>query len=194
MINKLKKQIIRKQLLNKKKLLSQQAILDKSKIIADKLIKFDIYRQSKKIMLYIATKKEVQTEKIIISARKDYKEIFIPLICRNKIDLIPSLVCDFENELAIGNLGIVQPKEEFYRLYPPDILDLVIVPGVAFTEQGHRLGRGGGYYDRFLMKLKRKAYSIGLAFEEQMVNQLPIEENDMPVDCIITEKRIIKIR
>jgi len=194
MINKLTKQALRKQLLDKRRLLSQQAILENSKKIADKLINFDKYQQSEKIMLYIATKLEVQTQEIIESAQKDNKRIYIPLIIQKKHDLIPSLVDDFEKELALGNLGIVQPKEEFYRLISPSILDLVIVPGIAFTQQGHRLGRGGGYYDRFLNKLERHTYSVALAFEMQMIEKIPLEETDIPVDCIITEKRIIRVK
>lgn len=194
MINKLNKHSLRKQLLNKRKLLSNRAVLEKSNKIADKLIKFDKYQQSEKIMLYIATKSEVQTQRIIESAQKDNKNIYIPLIIHEKHDLIPSLVIDFEKEIALGNLGIVQQKEEFHRLFPPSILDLVIVPGVAFTQQGHRLGRGGGYYDRFLKKLSGQAYSVALAFEMQIIKEIPLEESDMPVDCIITEKRIIQLK
>jgi len=194
MINKLTKQVLRKRLINKRRLLSQQAILENSKKIADTLINFDRYQQSEKIMLYVATKLEVQTQEIIETAQKDNKKIYIPLIIQEKHDLIPSLVYDFEKELALGNLGIVQPKEEFYRLISPSILDLVIVPGIAFTQQGHRLGRGGGYYDRFLYKLERHTYSVALAFEMQMIEKIPLEETDIPVDCIITEKRIIRIK
>ncbi len=194
MINKLNKHFLRKQLLNKRKFLSKRSILEKSNKIADKLIKFDKYQQSEKIMLYISTKLEVQTQRIIESAQKDNKSIYIPLIIPEQHDLIPSLVIDFEKEIALGNLGIYQPRKEFHRLFPPSILDLVIVPGLAFNQQGHRLGRGGGYYDRFLKKLPVQAYSIALAFEMQMIEQIPLEENDMPVDCIITEKRIIKLK
>jgi len=194
MINKLNKHSLRKQLLNKRKLLSNRAILEKSNEIADKLIKFDKYRQSEKIMLYIATKSEVQTQRIIESAQKDNKKIYIPLIIQEQHDLTPSLVIDYEKEIALGNLGIYQPKEEFHRLFPPSIIDLVIVPGVAFTQQGYRLGRGGGYYDRFLKKLSGQAYSVALAFEMQIIKEIPLEESDMPVNCIITEKRIIKLK
>jgi len=192
MINKLNKYSLRKQLLNKRKLLSNRIILEKSNKIVDKLIKFDKYQQSEKIMLYIATKSEVQTQRIIESAQKDNKNIYIPLIIQEQQDLIPSLVIDFEKEIALGNLGIYQPKEEFHRLFPPSILDLIIVPGVAFTQRGHRLGRGGGYYDRFLKKLSGQVYSVALAFEMQIIKEMPLEESDMPVDCIITEKRIIQ--
>ena len=194
MINKPNKQTLREQCLRKRSSLSQKAILEKSKKITDTLMNFEEYQQSEKIMLYIATKSEVQTQSIIESARKDNKKIFIPLIAQEKSDLIPSLIHDFEKELALGNLGIVQPKEEFYRLFPPDILDLVIVPGVAFTQQGYRLGRGGGYYDRFLCKLEEHTYSIALAFEMQIIEKIPLDENDIPVDCIITEDRTIKIK
>ena len=194
MINKLNKHFLRKRLLNERNLLSKRTILEKSNRIADKLIKFDKYQQSEKIMLYIATKSEVRTQRIIESAQKDNKNIYIPLIIQDQHDLIPSLVIDFEKEIALGNLGIYQPKEDFHRFFPPSTLDLVIVPGVAFTQQGHRLGRGGGYYDRFLKKLSRQAYSVGLAFEMQIIEEIPLEETDMPVDCIITEKRIIQLK
>lgn len=194
MMNKLNKDDLRKYLLNERKNLSQTAISEKSKRIAEIIVNLDRYQQSEKMMLYISTKKEVQTKEIIKSAQKDHKKIYIPLIDRKKSDLIPSLVYDFERELILGELGIAQPKKEFYRLVPPNILDLVIVPGVAFTEKGHRLGRGGGYYDRFLSKLKKDAFTIALAFEMQIVDQIPLEENDIPVDCIITEKRILMIR
>ena len=108
--------------------------------------------------------------------------------------LFPSLVKDFKKELIRGDLGIFQPSKEFYRLCPPDILDLVIVPGVAFTVQGYRLGRGGGYYDHFLSQLEPRTTSVALAFEMQILTEIPVEEKDVPVDYIITEKRIIKIR
>ncbi len=194
MINELNKEAIRRQLLLKRKKLTSEYILKNSKVIADNLIKLDIYQQSTNIMLYVATKSEVQTQEIIESAQKDKKNIFIPLIIRGSNKLFPSLVRDFEKELIRGDLGIFQPSKEFYRLCPPDILDLVIVPGVAFTVQGYRLGRGGGYYDRFLSQLKPRTTSIALAFEIQILTEIPVEEKDTPVNYIITEKRVIKIR
>ncbi|MGD9551656.1 MAG: 5-formyltetrahydrofolate cyclo-ligase [Candidatus Caldatribacteriota bacterium] len=194
MINELNKEAIRRRMLLKRKKLSAEYILKNSKIIADNLMKLDIYQQSTNIMLYVATKSEVQTWEIIKSAQKDKKNIFIPLIIRGSNMVFPSLVKDFEKELIRGDLGIFQPSKEFYRLCPPNILDLVIVPGVAFTVQGYRLGRGGGYYDHFLSQLEPRTISVALAFEMQILTEIPVEEKDIPVDYIITEKRIIKIR
>ena len=194
MINELTKEAIRRQLFLKRKKLTPEYILKKSKIIADNLLKLDIYQQSTNIMLYVATKLEVQTQEIIKSAQQDKKNIFIPLIIRGSRNLFPSLVKDFEKELIRGDLGIFQPSKEFYRICPPDILDLVIVPGIAFNVQGYRLGRGGGYYDRFLSQLEPRTTSVALAFEMQILEEIPVEEKDIPVDYIITEKRVIKIR
>ncbi len=194
MINKLNKQLIRRQLLNNRKILSKRAITEQSHRIAESLINSNMYRQSKNIMLYMATKSEVQTQEIIHSAQKEDKKIFIPLIIRESNEIMPSLIQDFKTELTPGALGIMQPKEEYYRVVQPDILDLVIVPGVAFTRQGQRLGRGGGYYDRFLSRLGQHTVSVGLAFEMQIVEQIPTNEKDMPVDYIITEEGIIQIK
>jgi len=189
---KLNKQSLRKQLLIKRSELSPEFVLENSKKIAENLLNLDIYQSSNNIMLYIATQDEVQTQKIIESAQRDKKRIFIPLIIRRDNALLPSLVIDFEKELIPGILGIYQPRKEFYRIYPPTVLDLIIVPGVAFTIQGHRLGRGGGYYDRFLSQLEPKTLSIALSFEMQILNKIPIDIQDIPVDYIITEERVIR--
>ena len=189
---KLNKQSLRKQLLIERGNLPPEFILENSKKIAENLINLSIYQSSTNIMLYIATQDEVQTKEIIESAQRDRKRIFIPLIIRRDNVLLPSLVIDFEKELIPGVLGIYQPRKEFYRIYPPSVLDIIIIPGVAFTVQGHRLGRGGGYYDRFLSQLESKTLSIALSFEMQILNKIPIDVQDMPVDYIITEERVIR--
>ena len=193
-MDKLRKHSIRNNLLSERDQISPEIILENSKIITESLTKLDIYQKSANIMLYIATPSEVQTKEIVKTAQKDKKRIFVPLITRRQQPILPSLVNDFEKELSAGYLGILQPKKEFFRIYPPNILDLVIVPGVAFTIQGHRLGRGGGYYDQFLSQLDAKTISVALAFEMQILSQLPTDKNDFPVDCIITERRVIKTR
>ena len=73
---------------------------------------------------------------------------------------------------------------------PTNLIDLVVVPGLAFDAHGHRLGRGGGYYDRFLSRLRRSATSIGLAFEVQMIDQIPINHDDVSVKIVVTDRRV----
>ena len=92
---------------------------------------------------------------------------------------------------AKGKKGILEPKKEYYRLFPPEDIDLIIIPGVVFDLSGNRIGRGFGYYDNFLGKVCSSAEIIALAFEMQIVKKIPNDKNDIPVHKIITEKRII---
>src|SRR5262249_165220 len=91
-----------------------------------------------------------------------------------------------------ANKKMLEPAPEFRHLLNPSAIELVLVPGIAFDRQGHRLGFGGGYFDRFLPKAP-KAFRIGLAFEVQLSDDaLPKEAHDAQLDCIVTEKSIIK--
>jgi 5-formyltetrahydrofolate cyclo-ligase len=91
--------------------------------------------------------------------------------------------------LVRGPLGAPEPPPSAPAL-PPDALDLVLVPAVALTPDGHRLGRGGGYYDATLAALPR-AFKVGLAFDLQLVPSLPFEPHDVPLDAIVTEARLV---
>jgi 5-formyltetrahydrofolate cyclo-ligase len=101
---------------------------------------------------------------------------------------------DPERELTLGPWGILEPKGEFYRPFPLEEIDVVIVPGVAFDERGNRLGFGRGFYDKFLRRLSERVSFVALAFELQVVRRLPSQSHDVAVDYIITEKRIIKCK
>jgi 5-formyltetrahydrofolate cyclo-ligase len=69
----------------------------------------------------------------------------------------------------------------------PGLLDVVLVPGLAFTPDGHRLGQGGGHYDRFLARLRGECVTVGVCFHEQVVTELPVEEHDILVDVVVTD-------
>ncbi len=92
-------------------------------------------------------------------------------------------------ELVRGPLGAAEPPPSAPEL-PRDAIDLVLVPAVALTPDGHRLGRGGGYYDATLATLPR-AFKVGLAFDLQLVPALPFEPHDVPLDAIVTEARLL---
>jgi 5-formyltetrahydrofolate cyclo-ligase len=100
--------------------------------------------------------------------------------------MLPFLAKDFPKNLTIGPYDIRQPKEEFSHPISLADIDLVIVPGVAFDSKCNRLGRGKGYYDRFLKTLPKDTPSIGLAFDFQIVENLPHSSLDLPVKKIIT--------
>lgn len=182
---------IRRKILKKRLSQSSEDIRDKSQQVFLSLVETVEVMNSRNIMFYVATRSEVQTEEMIKMSIEMGKNVFVPIIlpeCRN---LAPSKILDFDVELEKGKKGILEPKKEYYRLFSPENIDLIIVPGVAFDLSGNRIGRGFGYYDNFLIKVRSSTKIIALAFEIQIVEKIITNKNDIPVHKIITEKRII---
>jgi 5-formyltetrahydrofolate cyclo-ligase len=187
----MKKEEIRRKILKKRLSLSSEYIRDKSRRVFLNLAETVEYVNSRNIMFYAATRNEVQTEEMIKISIKMGKNISVPIILPECINLAPSKIFDLDVELEKGKKGILEPKKEYYRLFPPENIDLIIIPGVAFDLSGNRIGRGFGYYDNFLRKVRSSAKIVALAFEMQIVRKIPNDKNDIPVHKIITEERII---
>ncbi len=92
-----------------------------------------------------------------------------------------------------GKYGLLEPRAEAGTEGIRDGFDLIVVPGMAFDENGRRLGMGYGYYDRFLSLLSGKTPVVGLAFSSQMVPEVPVESWDVPVDVVVTEHGVIRV-
>ena len=185
------KEEIRRKILKKRLSLSFEDIRDKSRQVFLHLTETVEYINSQNIMFYVATRSEVQTEEMIKMSIKMGKNVFVPIILPECINLAPSKIVDFDIELEKGNKGILEPKKEYHRIFTPENIDLIVVPGIAFDLKGNRIGRGFGYYDNFLRKVCSFAKIVALAFEMQTVKKIPNDKNDIPVHKIITEKRII---
>ena len=182
---------IRKKILQRRLSLSAEEIKNKSRKIYLALIKESEYIISRNILFYVATRSEVQTKEIINKSIRIGKNICVPIILSEHNDLIPSKLINFDRELEKGKKGILEPRKEFHRLFPIKDLELVILPGIAFDLEGNRIGRGLGYYDKFLKKVNPSTRFIALAFEMQIIDKVPIHEKDISVHKIITEDRII---
>jgi len=185
------KEEIRRNILKKRHSLSKEDIRNKSRQVFFNLAETVEYKNSQNIMFYVATRSEVQTEEMIKMSIKMGKNVFVPIILPECLSLAPSKIFDFDIELEKGKKGILEPKKEYYRLFPSENINLIVVPGVAFDLSGNRIGRGFGYYDNFLRKVRSSAKIVALAFEMQIVKKIPNDKNDIPVHKIITEKRII---
>lgn len=94
-------------------------------------------------------------------------------------------------DLSSGYRGLLEPGSDRGRVVPSETIEVALVPGLAFDLRGNRLGRGGGHYDRALAGLGRTSLKIGLAYDFQVVDRLPVEARDVPVDLVVTETRII---
>ena len=97
----------------------------------------------------------------------------------------------FDQDLKIGPRGVLEPDADRCKIVPMDKVDIAIIPGLAFDEKGGRIGTGKGYYDRLIPRLAITTRKVALTFEEQIVQQVPMESHDKYVDIIITDKRII---
>ena len=159
--------------------------------IQNRFLHLKIYRTSKELALYASFKSEVLTDGIMNHAFANDKEVYFPKIVSGQRKL-RFIKAEREDDIAPGSYDIPEPGGR-HEIKDVHGLDVVVVPGVAFDIYGNRLGYGKGYYDRLLSGLKGCAALIGLAFDFQIVNELPVERHDVSMDMIITEERVIKV-
>lgn len=180
-----RKESIRKRILAKLKCLKSSERRTKSLRIKEKLFRSSEFKNAKTIMFFVSRKDEVDTFIMIRQAVKMGKRVAVPSIQKNSKKLLVSLIRDIDNELVKGPFSIYQPSKEHLKPIKPDKLDLIITPGIAFTREGLRLGRGKGYFDRFLKTVPKGVKKIGISFGFQILKKLPISFHDVPVDRVI---------
>ncbi len=129
---------------------------------------------------------EVAIDSLLQSALDDGKSLCLPITDPRQHVLTLHEVASLD-VLVRGHFGIREPPP---NPVPPESVDLVLVPGLVFDPRGHRVGYGRGYFDRLLATMPR-ARKVGVAFDEQIVAHVPDEVHDIPVDCVVTESRIL---
>ncbi len=180
------KQQIRDKILKKLNRQREELRQKKSLKIKRTLFSQDEFLQADTVMFYIAKNGEVDTTGMIKEALKMGKKVLVPVTLVKEKKIIPSWLKDFKKELGKGPYGVYQPKKQFIRKVLPKDIDLIVVPGVAFDRAGNRLGRGGGYFDRFLSKFKKlNVPMFGLAFKCQIIPSLTVLSYDIPVTKLI---------
>jgi 5-formyltetrahydrofolate cyclo-ligase len=183
---------IRKKLIEMRKNLDKKEIFKKSNQIKKRLYDMNEFKQSKSILFYVSYDNEVYTHDMIKEGISKKIDIIIPVIDKKDSSLILSKLVNWAN-LKTGSYGILEKSKDNIKEYPLENVDLIIVPGIGFDESGNRIGHGKGYYDN-LLKKSAKAYHIGLAFEKQIINKIPIDNHDIPLHKVITEDRVINCR
>ncbi len=172
------KQTIRQQIRLRKQ---QSCPAEESVAIVERLKKEKHIILAHTLLLYSALPDEVQTQ-----------DLLDELVCQGKTVLLPRVLnsSDMElrhytgkQDLKPGAYGILEPIGELFT--DDSKIDVAIIPGMAFDIQGQRLGRGRGYYDRFLAKLSYPVYKIGVCFPWQIVAAIPVDDNDIPMDMVI---------
>ena len=188
------KQQLRELVTAKLKALTEAERRVKNQRITAALLACPEFQRARTILAYDSCKLEASTQEIMAACLSAGKTLALPRTQKKDCSLAIQRVIDFARDLAPCRLGFREPKAELPAV-PLEQIELVIVPGVAFDPHGNRLGRGKGYYDRFLSQLGpgRQWLTCAPAFECQLVVQIPTTAHDRPVQMLITEDRVIRI-
>jgi 5-formyltetrahydrofolate cyclo-ligase len=166
---------------------------DKSRRAAELLFTTPEYHKTEVLMIYLSLPHEVDTTDIVLQAWKDHKRVLAPRVGWESRQMIPVEINDLDNaEITNVDYGLREPTRGVP--FPTELIDLVIVPGLGFDPQGNRLGRGRGFYDRFLSNPEFKGVSCAFAFEDQVVEAIPANELDVRVHMLVTDQSIRRFK
>ena len=163
-----------------------------SEAISARIANLEIYRQAATILGYMNFGAEFASELWIRQVLANGKRLALPRVNRHTNQLDLYWVDDLENQLEPGLWGIREPVvERCERLATLNEVEFALLPGVAFSRNGVRLGYGGGFYDKLLARMAHKPALVAAAFALQIVEQIPQDATDMKVEWIITEQETI---
>lgn len=181
------KNFLRKKILNLLRNQKEEDRFKKSRRILKKLFAIRKVQQARTILFYASFDGEVETFEMIKQAQRLGKKIALPVVMKDQKKIVPALIENPQEDLQIGHYGIKEPTGVCMRFVELEQIDLILVPGIAFDKKNNRLGRGHGYYDRFLSAVPASIPAFGLAFDFQVVECLPRpEEHDVKVSRVIT--------
>ena len=160
-----------------------------SAAIVQRLTQLDALAAASTAMFYMPIKSEVDVTDAVRWALQRGRTVCVPQTDPSTREMEPVVVADLDDAAMIfDEHGIRTPRNGWS--VPQEQIDVAVVPGRAYTTTGHRLGRGAGYYDRFLKRLRPDAVVIGVGFEQQIVEEIPIDDHDVLMDVVVTDGRV----
>lgn len=180
------RQIMQKRLLE----MTDEQRIEKSKKACRNLVSTDQFKDAsvEVIMLFLSFTHEIDTHEAILAAWQMGKTVVVPRISWEQRHMIPVVIDSLTTGHSPDVAWVRNPTEGVPM--PFEDIDLVVTPGLAFDSSGSRLGRGGSYYDRFLANDEIRALTCGFAFAEQVVEEVPTNDWDVPVDFLVTDEKI----
>lgn len=179
------KTAFREQLLRLRRALNRDERLRLSRIIQQTLLAEPKFRQAGTVALYSPIDHEVETGQLAEWGFQNGKCLVYPRICGDHLEF--ARLCS-PDEMRVGRFGVLEP--ECGEVVPLSAIEVMVVPGVGFDEDGCRLGYGKGYYDRTLHQLPEGSWVVGLGYEFQVMEALPRHSHDQSLHALITERRI----
>ena len=174
-----KKKILRKIIKVRVSAISPEERKKREEILHNNLFSMPEFVAANTVMLFANLPDEIATFSLIDKSIAMGKKVFLPVI--NGDDMT---ACEFKGEYKIGKYDIKEPLTPHSSLLTPHSIDFILVPGVAFSPNGYRLGRGKGYYDKFLSK-QTDLFTVGVCFREQFFLDIPTEPHDIPMRKVI---------
>lgn len=140
------------------------------------------------VMLFLSTPHEIDTASLALKSWQAGKTVVVPKVSWDQRRMLPVEISSLTTSMTTSGPGVREPVAG--QPIPVGFIDLVIVPGLGFSSDGHRIGRGMGFYDRFLAQPEFLGVSCGLAFDEQIVPELPVLDHDMPLSMLASDRGI----
>lgn len=175
------KATLRREMRKKRQAMTAEEIEAASDELARQLFAHPLYLAAKTIYVYLSAHQEVRTERIIARARQEGKRVAVPKVCGDELEFF---CLGEDTALLPGSYGILEPVN---GQSANDPIALVLLPGLAFDRAGHRLGYGGGYYDRFLAR-EPKHPTVALCYAFQLLDRIPTDPHDIAADAILVSE------
>lgn len=187
------KDSLRREIKRKRDNLTPDEVNEKSKLVKEKLLSLPEFKSARIVAFYASFKKsnEVETEEMIKEAMTMGKTVLVPVTDTVEDKIVFSEIKSLD-DMAPGTFDILEPVPEMRKIFPNEAIRLIVVPGIVFDLEGYRIGYGLGYYDKFLSGLAKYVTKVGLAYDFQVVEKIPVEGHDVRLNKIITDERIIE--
>ncbi len=185
------KRTIRKEIKEKRDRIPYNEVVARSLCIFDKVKNMPQIKNSKRIFCYVSFENEVCTHSFINELLSLKKEVYVPCVDTSCKCTMNAVSIEGLEELVPGCYGVLEPTCTQGKIICPHEIDTIIVPAVAYDKNRYRLGYGGGYYDTYLAQTNESCYKIGVCFDFQLLDSLPVEPHDKQVDVIVTDNAFV---
>lgn len=162
----------------------------RSRSACEALVRLDEFGDARVVMLYLAIQHEIDPGAAALAAWQDDKTVLVPKVVWDRKQMSAVPIRSLDDGVETTPAGLREPASG--GAWPVEEIDLIVAPGLAFDRRGNRLGRGGGFYDRFLARAGMRATVCGLAFAEQILDEVPAGARDYPMDLIVTDAEVLR--
>jgi len=184
------KKHLRTEMKQKLAAMSSELAAEKSHAACSLLTALPEFRDADVVMLYLPIPQEIDPAEVALHAWRQDKTVLAPKVNWDQHHMLAVRISSLSDDIVTGKYGVPEPAKG--PVWPMEDIDFIIVPALAYDRTGARLGRGGGFYDRFLAEPGIRAVTCGLGFAEQLVDELPTDRHDRAVDILVTDKEVLR--